>query len=160
MKGESRMSTAIASPRHGTNGHAANGQALNSHAPNRPAPPRPASFRQVPNSHAKADGKPDVKPEPKILFQTYFKSAGPRTYAAQVKEAGNGNHFLVLTESKREKGSDEPRKTRLFVFSEDFEAFFDLIKQTAEHTRKNPVPENVRRRQEQFWKKAGSKNRA
>src|SRR4051812_35560996 len=41
---------------------------------------------------------PAAKPEQEILFQNYFKSVGPRTYAAQVKKAGNGNHFLVLTE--------------------------------------------------------------
>ena len=48
-----------------------------------------------------------------ILFQQFFKSVGPRTYAAQIKQASNGNHYLLLTEGKREKDSDEVRKTRL-----------------------------------------------
>jgi hypothetical protein len=60
---------------------------------------------------------PAPKSEAKILFQRYFKSVGPRTYAAQVKQAGNGNHFLVLTEGKRDDSSGEVRKTRLFIFS-------------------------------------------
>src|SRR5260370_157969 len=37
-----------------------------------------------------------------ILFQHWFKSVGPRTYAAQLKKAGNGNHYLVLTEGRRD----------------------------------------------------------
>src|SRR5947208_354484 len=61
-----------------------------------------------------------VKPEAKILFQKFFKSVGPRTYAAQIKEAHNGNHFLVLTEGKRDEATNEVRKTRIFIFSEDF----------------------------------------
>ena len=94
---------------------------------------------------------PSPKPEPAILFQRFFKSLGPRTYAAQVKEASNGNHFIVLTEGKRDSKTDEIRKTRLFVFSEDFPEFFRLIKATAEFVRDHPVPEEIRKRQEQYW---------
>jgi hypothetical protein len=44
------------------------------------------------------------KAEPKIIHQTFFKSVGPRTYAAQIKEIANGNHLLVLTaQAKRQK---------------------------------------------------------
>src|SRR4051812_21949153 len=70
---------------------------------------------------------PAEKKEAKILFQQYFKSVGPRTYAAQIKEAGNGNHFLVLTEGKRDDATGEVRKTRLFVFSEDFTEVFRML---------------------------------
>ena len=93
------------------------------------------------------------KAEPKILFQSFFKSVGPRTYAAQVKEAGNGNHFLVLTEGKRDQGSEDVRKTRLFIFSEDFAEFFKLMKQTAEFIKANPVPAKVKQKREKFWAK-------
>jgi hypothetical protein len=93
------------------------------------------------------------KPEPKILFQSYFKSVGPRTYAAQLKEAGNGNHFLVLTEGKRDDTSGDVKKTKLFVFSEDFPAFFKLMKQTAEFIKVNPVSDKVKQRREKFWAK-------
>jgi hypothetical protein len=79
--------------------------------------------------------------EQKILFQDYFKSVGTRTYAAQVKEASNGNHFIVLTEGKREKDSDLVRKTKLLVFSEDFEAFFAMVRKTADFVKSHPVPE-------------------
>ena len=89
--------------------------------------------------------------EAKILFQSYFKSVGPRTYAAQLKEAGNGNHFLVLTEGKRDDKTGEVRKTRLFVFSEDFAAFFKLARETAAFVEAHPVPEEVRRKRAKFW---------
>jgi hypothetical protein len=97
-----------------------------------------------------------AKAEPKILFQSFFKSVGPRTYAAQVKEAGNGNHFLVLTEGKRDQGSEDVRKTRLFVFSEDFVHFFKLMKEAAEFIKANPVPAKVKQKREKFWAKHGT----
>jgi hypothetical protein len=112
----------------------------------------PARFASP--KRANATGKADSnspKPEPTILFQKFFKSVGPRTYAAQVKEASTGNHFIVLTEGKRDPKTDEVRKTRLFVFSEDFPEFFRLIKATAEFVKDHPVPEEVKKRQEEYW---------
>jgi hypothetical protein len=88
-----------------------------------------------------------------ILFQNYFKSVGPRTYAAQVKKAGNGNHYLVLTEGKRDEKTNDVRKSRLFVYSEDFVEFFKMIKGGAEFIKANPVPEDVRKKRQGFWAK-------
>jgi hypothetical protein len=102
--------------------------------------------------------QPREKQEAKILFQQFFKSVGPRTYAAQLKEAGNGNHFLVLTEGKRDEKTGEVRKTRLFIFSEDFGQFFRLLKETAEFIREHPVSTEVKQRQERYWKKQQDKN--
>jgi hypothetical protein len=96
-----------------------------------------------------------VKPEAKILFQKFFKSIGPRTYAAQIKEAHNGNHFLVLTEGKRDEATNEVRKTRIFIFSEDFREFFRMLQETAVFIKANPVPEEVRKRRERHWAKKG-----
>ena len=115
-------------------------------------PTAPAAPRPLKASPAVAD-KSKPKAEPRILFQTYFKSVGPRTYAAQVKEAGNGNHFLVLTEGKRDDASGDVKKTKLFVFSEDFAEFFKLMKQTAEFIKANPVSPKVKQRREKFWAK-------
>src|SRR6185312_8443639 len=70
------------------------------------------------------------KPEAEILFQNYFKPVGPRTYAAQVK---------------RDESTGDIRKTRLFVFSEDFVAFFRMLHETAKYIRENPVPDDVRK---------------
>jgi hypothetical protein len=95
-------------------------------------------------------------PDP-ILFQTYFKSVGPRTYAAQLKRAGNGNHYLVFTEGKRDKVTDEVRKTSLFVFSEDFVSFFKLLKETAEFVRAHPVPAEVAQKRTRYWQKEKAK---
>lgn len=97
--------------------------------------------------------KPDGKQDSDILFQTYFKSVGPRTYAAQVKRAGNGNHFVVLTEGKRDENSGEVRKTRLYVFSEDFSAFFKMLQETAVFIRANPLPEEIKQKRANYWKK-------
>ncbi len=102
--------------------------------------------------------KVGVKPEPLILFQKFFKSVGPRTYAAQIKELANGNHLLVLTEGKRDSETQEVRKTRLFVYGEDFSALFRLLHETAAFIRANPLPEEVRRRRERIWAKKGRAN--
>ena len=96
------------------------------------------------------------KPEPKILFQNYFKSVGTRTYAAQVKEAGNGNHFILVTEGRRDESTGEIRKTKLIVFSEDFRAFFKMLSETAQFVRDNPVPEEVAKKRARFWEKQRS----
>lgn len=93
------------------------------------------------------------KVESKILFQQYFKSTGSRTYAAQVKEASTGNHFLVLTEGKRVKKTNQIRKTMLFVFSEDFGEFFNLLRQAEKFVQANPAPEEVKKRQQNYWAK-------
>ena len=69
--------------------------------------------------------------EPVILYQKYFKSIGARTYAVQVKRAGNGSHFLVLTEGKRDEKTGQVRKSQLYVFSEDFAAYFQMLRDTA-----------------------------
>lgn len=93
------------------------------------------------------------RPEPEILFQKYFKASGSRTYAAQVKRASNGNHFLVVTDARRDPKTDELRKSMVFVFSEDFPEFFRLLQETAQFIKANPVPEEVQRRREQ-WKRS------
>lgn len=108
---------------------------------------------------AEGVGKGD-KAEHEILFQTYFKSVGPRTYAAQIKRAANDNQYLVLTEGKRDDASGEVRKTRLFVFSEDFPAFFRMLHETAVYMRANPVPEEVKQKRQRYWARKGAAPRA
>jgi hypothetical protein len=93
------------------------------------------------------------KPEPVIRFQRFFKSMGPRTYAAQIKEASNGNLFLVLTDGRRDEKTGELRKSSVFVFSEDFPAFFRMLHETAQYLKANPVPQEIKRRRQQFWEK-------
>src|SRR5690242_14112327 len=88
-----------------------------------------------------------------ILFQDWFKSVGPRTYAAQVKKANNGNHYLILTEGRREEKTGEIRKNRLFLYSEDFIAFFKMLHETAVFVREHPVSPEVKKRQERRWAK-------
>lgn len=91
--------------------------------------------------------------EHEILFQQFFKSVGPRTYVAQVKRANNGNHYVVLTEGRRDDKTQDVRKARLFVFSEDFQEFFKLMTATADFVRAHPVPADVKAKRERFWAK-------
>jgi hypothetical protein len=93
------------------------------------------------------------KPEAKILFQKFFKSIGPRTYAAQIKEAGNGNHYLVLIEGKRDEATGELKKSKVFVFSEDFGLFFRMLHETAQYLKAHPVPEEIKLRRQRYWAK-------
>jgi hypothetical protein len=93
------------------------------------------------------------KPEPKILFQQFFKSVGPRTYVAQVKEAANGNHFLVLTEGKRDDKTNELRKSRVYLYSEDFVAFFRLMQDTAQFIKAHPIDPKVKAKRDKIWAK-------
>src|SRR4051812_22030725 len=104
------------------------------------------------------DGKKNLKsngskPEPKVLFQQYFKSVGTRTYAAQLKEASNGNHFIVLTEGKRDEKTNEVKKHSVYLFSEDFEAFKNLLRDTFKFIVDHPVPPDVAKKRAEFWKK-------
>lgn len=103
------------------------------------APPRPAK-------------KPTMEDHP-ILFQKFFKSVGPRTYAAQIRRATNGNHYLVLTEGSRKKDSDEVRKIRIFLYSEDFVQFFRMLHETAQWIKANPVPDEVKQKRQRYWAK-------
>jgi hypothetical protein len=135
-------------------------------APRRSGPPRSGGAphnRRFSNQRAgEAKGKSPDRPastdEHEILFQKFFKSVGPRTYAAQVKRAKNGNHYLVLMEGKRDAASGDVRKTRLFVYSEDFVEFFRLIKSAAEFIKQNPLPDEVREKRERFWVRQSAGN--
>jgi hypothetical protein len=114
----------------------------------KPAPVKPA---------LPPKGKPEVKPEHKILVQNYVKSLNPhRTYAAQIKEAGNKNQYLVLTEGKRDPETDEIKKIRLFIYSEDFPAFFRMLHETAQWIKANPISEDVKSRRTRYWAKQSS----
>lgn len=127
---------------------AANGRRIPAKPAQRSAP-APTNGR----SALKATGRPVQKPEPKILFQKFFHSIGPRTYAAQVKELPNGNHLLVLTEGKRDSETGEVRKTRLLVFGEDFTAFFKLLAETAGFIRANPLSDEIKEKRRKIWAK-------
>ena len=120
-------------------------------------PVEPKTAPAAANRGASANPSNGEKSEPKILFQKYFHSVGPRTYAAQVKELANGNHLLVLTEGKRDKETGEARKIRLFIYGEDFTAFFRLLHETAGFIRANPLSEEIRKKRAKFWARKDGK---
>jgi hypothetical protein len=80
------------------------------------------------------------KAEPKIIHQTFFKSVGPRTYAAQIKEIANGNHLLV-------------RKTRLFVYAEDFPELFKMLDDAKAFIESHPVSKAAQAKRQKFWER-------
>ena len=89
--------------------------------------------------------------EPKILFQKYFKAVGTRSYAAHVKENDKGNQFLVLTEVKRDPETGEAKKTKVFVYSEDFAHYFRMLHETAQFIKAHPVSEEVKLKRQRYW---------
>lgn len=151
-----RTHTVAPGPKNGTPNHGAHSNARPTAAKTWNGRRAPASSApqagKAPGDRAKAPGN-GPKPEAEILFQKFFHSVGPRTYAAQVKRAGNGNHFLVLTEGKRDEATGEVRKTRLFLFSEDFGKFFQMLHETAKFIREHPVPDEIREKRARFWAK-------
>jgi hypothetical protein len=68
-----------------------------------------------------------------------------------LKQAGNGNHFLVFTEGKRDEKTGDLRKASLYLFSEDFENFFKLMHEAEQFVRAHPVPAEVRQKRQKFW---------
>jgi hypothetical protein len=105
-----------------------------------------------------APGSKAASEEHEILFQKWFKSVGPRTYAAQLKKARNGNHYLALTEGRRDEATGEVRKTRLFIYSEDFIEFFKMLHEAAVFVREHPVSPEVKKRQDRHWAKQAAAN--
>ena len=89
--------------------------------------------------------------EPKVLFQKYFKSIGTRSYAAHLKENDKGNQFLVLTESKRDPATGETKKTKVFVYSEDFAQYFRMLHETAQFIKAHPVSEEIKLKRQRYW---------
>jgi hypothetical protein len=148
-----RATSAVASRARGSFGGRAAGETREA----RQQGAAPASSARPPAPKACSAGKgwrTDAKREPDpILFQTYFKSVGPRTYAAQLKRAVNGNHYLVFTEGKRDRVTDELRKIGLYVYSEDFASFFRMLKQTAEYVKAHPLPPDVAQRRARYWQR-------
>src|SRR4051812_41550477 len=122
--------------------------------PAKPATSRPSAAVAAPAKAAgSGKGSSAGKTDHKILFQKYFKSIGPRTYAVQIKEANNGNHYIVLTEGKRDLMTNEVRKTRLFVYSEDFGSYFRMLHETAQFIKTHPVAEEIKSRRQRYWAK-------
>ena len=144
----SRASNAVNVPR----SSAPRPNALSAPKPDAESLPKSGQASRAPGASKNSGGK-QPPAEHEILFQRFFKSVGPRTYAAQVKRANNGNHYVVLTEGKRDDKTQDVRKVRLFLFSEDFDEFFKLMNATAEFVRAHPVPKEVKAKRERFWAK-------
>jgi hypothetical protein len=106
--------------------------------PSRAAPTKPTSSRAAKSDH-------------KVLFQKYFKSIGPRTYGVQIKESNKGNHYIVLNENRRDITTSDVKKTRMFIYSEDFAHYFRMLHETAQFIKTHPVPEEIKLRRQRYW---------
>ena len=113
--------------------------------PAKPSTSRP-SAPATPSAKPQAARASAAKGDHKILFQKYFKSIGPRTYAVQIKESNNGNHYIVLTEGKRDLVTSEIRKNRLFIYSEALCRLLpDVVHETDPSSlRPTPVSEQIK----------------
>ena len=60
---------------------------------------------------------------------------------------------MVLTEGKRDPATGAVKKISLYIYSEDFVEYFNLLKATAEFVKANPVPGAIQRRQAAYWKR-------
>lgn len=109
---------------------------------------KPRTFR--PDVSAPARSTPNAK-DHEILHQSWFKSVGPRTYAVQLRRAANGNHALVLIEGKRDEQTHELKKHSLYVWSEDFGAFFKMLQEAVGAIKAHPVPDEVKKRRAKYW---------
>jgi Protein of unknown function (DUF3276) len=118
---------------------------------------RQGGGRLGPSSSRGGTGKRPPGPPDPILFQQWFRSVGPRTYAAQIKKARNQNQYLVLTEGKRDGKTNDVRKISLYVYSEDFPEFLRLLDEVRQYIQANPMPEHLSRKRLEFWKKGGPK---
>ena len=113
--------------------------------------PAPKAASAPANAASKSSARAAKPADHKVLFQKYFKSIGPRTYAVQIKESNNGNHYIVLTEGKRDIATNEVKKTRLFIYSEDFSPYFRMLHETAQFIKTHPVPEEIKLRRQRYW---------
>ena len=111
----------------------------------------PSRNGAAPSSTSRQSAAAAAAKEPKILFQKYFKSIGTRTYAAHLKENDKGNQFLVLTESKRDPATGETKKTKVFVYSEDFAQYFRMLHETAQFIKAHPVSEEMKLKRQRYW---------
>ncbi|HEX8523105.1 MAG TPA: DUF3276 family protein [Tepidisphaeraceae bacterium] len=117
----------------------------------------PAAAKPAPKAAPRKGAPKSSFDDHPILFQKFFKSVGPRTYVAQVKETTGGNQYLVLTEGKRSADSGEVKKIRLFVYSEDFPEFFRMLHETAHWIKDHPMSAEAKKKRDEYWKKSGMK---
>ncbi len=68
--------------------------------------------------------------EKQMLFTETVKGES-RTFFFDLKEASNGKPYLCINESSKDKEGDFKR-SRIFVFEEDFEKFASAVANTME----------------------------
>ncbi len=114
---------------------------------------RPEPVRTLPTKPSDGGRSLTLGPDEVVLFQKFFKSISPRTYTVQVKRVATGNHCIVLAEDKRDSETNEIKRHRLHIYSEDFGQFFRLLQETVNFVKTHPVPDEIKKKRERFWAK-------
>jgi Protein of unknown function (DUF3276) len=116
-------------------------------------PPKVTAVKTVPTKPSDGGRSLTLGPDEVVLFQKFFKSVSPRTYTVQVKRVATGNHCIVLAEDKRDSETNEVKRHRLHIYSEDFGQFFRLLQETVNFVKTHPVPDEIKKKRERFWAK-------
>lgn len=69
--------------------------------------------------------------------------AGKRTYFFDVKATRSNDYYLTITESKRRYKDDGYvyEKHKIFLYKEDFDKFFDAMRESIDHVKTELLPE-------------------
>lgn len=71
--------------------------------------------------------------EKQTVYSERIRSFG-RTYFLDVRTAGNGNNYLNITESKKDKEKEGEYKTNsITIFNDDIDAFYAALGRTIHH---------------------------
>ena len=83
--------------------------------------------------------------EHKETNEVYSKSvkAGKRTYFFDVKATRANDYYLTITESRKKFKEDERsyEKHKIFLYKEDFHKFMEALHGTAEHIKRELLPD-------------------
>jgi hypothetical protein len=68
--------------------------------------------------------------------------AGKRKYFFDIKATRSNDYFLTITEKKQytEEGK-KPEKHKIFIYKEDLNKFLEALNQTANHLKKELMPD-------------------
>ena len=67
--------------------------------------------------------------------------AGKRTYFFDVRSTKSNDYYLTITESSKKFEDGNYVKTKIFLYKEDFNKFYDALNETIKHVKNELLPE-------------------
>ena len=67
--------------------------------------------------------------------------AGKRTYFFDVRATKSNDYFLTITESTRKFEDGNYVKSKIFLYTEDFNKFIEALNETVKHVKSELLPE-------------------